>query len=75
MATVQVRELATKLTTDPELRLRFRSDARSVAENEACGLSPVELDALDAVDWKGMNDDEMLARISGAFARATRATA
>jgi hypothetical protein len=75
MATVQVRELATKLTSDPEFRFRFRSDARAVAENEAFGLSAVELDALDAVGWESMNDDEMLARISGAFTRATRATA
>jgi hypothetical protein len=75
MATAQIRNLATQLTSDPELRMRFRTNARAVAEQEAFGLSRVELDALETIDWGGMNDDEMLTRISGAFTRATRATA
>ena len=74
MASVQVRELATQLSSDAELRGRFRSDARATVTEVGLSFSDDELAALDGVDWREMSDEELLVRIRGAVKRDTSST-
>ncbi len=75
MASVQVRELATRLASDAGLRGRFRSDARATVTKVGLSFSGDELDALDRVDWREMSDEELLVRVKGAAKRPTNSTA
>ena len=71
MASQQVRQLATRLGDDVELRRRFRANARAATRDAGIALSSNELSALDAVDWSAMSDNELLVRLRGAAARGT----
>jgi len=71
MASPQVRQLATRLRDDVELRGRFRADPKVATKDAGIALSSDEFHALDAVDWGVMSDDELLVRLRGAEARGT----
>ena len=74
MASTQVRDLAARLASDDHFREQFRSDARTTVRSYGIKLNTAELEALDAVDWDAMTDDELLVRVRGASARATVVT-
>ena len=38
-------------------------------EQRKLELSPVELEALQRIDWSEMSDDELLVRVRGAYTR------
>jgi hypothetical protein len=75
MASQQVRQLAAQLADDADFRRRFRRDPRSAVSGAGYMLTGDELGALDAVDWAGMPDDELMVRLSGAAKRLTHQTA
>jgi len=74
MSSAQINELAMRLLSDERFRRDFKVSARAAVERAGIPLSPAELEALGAVDWSEMTDEELLVRVEGAYTRATTAT-
>jgi hypothetical protein len=74
MASAQMFQLASQLRASSAMRDQLRADPRATIHSSGVSFGQDELDALDAVDWANMTDDELVTRVNGAFARPTTRT-
>jgi len=75
VASWQVQRLAANLAEDRDFRTSFRADPDAAVRVGGFELSNEELEALRAVNWSAMSDEELLVRLRGAAHRGTHQTA
>ena len=69
MGQAQLAQLADELLNDQDLRELFTKDPEAAAQKAGIALDEDDRQALENLDVQGMNDEELVARISKRGAR------